>query len=64
MHYDCDRSHFIARTIRGRLKSLLTYNMFYHIEHHLFPKVPTRRMARMGRRLDAVAPELQKMRVF
>ncbi len=64
VHYDCDRSHFIARTIRGRLKSLITYNMFYHIEHHLFPKVPTRRLPILAMRLDAVAPELQKMRVF
>ncbi len=64
VHYHCDRSHFIARTIRGRLKSLLTYNMFYHVEHHLFPKVPTCRLPTLAMRLDEAAPELQKMRVF
>jgi len=64
VHYNCDRTHFIARTSRGKLKSLLTYNMFYHIEHHLFPKVPTRRMQILASRLDEVAPELQKMQVF
>lgn len=64
VHHDCDRSHYIARTLRGRVKTRLTYNMFFHVEHHLFPGVPTRNLPEVARRLDAAAPELQAHSVF
>lgn len=64
VHHDCDRYHFIARTIRGRLKGRLTFNMFFHVEHHLYPGVPTCRLAVLAERLDAAAPELNQKRVF
>ncbi len=64
VHHDCDRSHFIARTLRGKFRTLTTYEMFYHVEHHLFPKVPTCHLPELSRRLDEVAPELQQKRVF
>ncbi len=64
VHHDCDRSHYIARTVREKLKSRVTYSMFYHVEHHLYPKVPTCRLRTLSARLDEAAPELQKMRVF
>jgi fatty acid desaturase len=64
VHHDCDRAHFIARTLRGRLKNLCSFGMFYHIEHHLFPQVPTCHLAHLAERLDAAAPELQTKQVF
>ena len=64
VHHDCDRSHFIARTLRGRLKNFVSYCMFYHVEHHLFPRVPTCHLPALAERLDQAAPELKKMRVF
>ena len=64
VHHDCDRNHFIGRTVRGRLKSILTYNMFYHVEHHLYPRVPTCHMQQLAKRLDQAAPELQSYRVL
>ncbi len=64
VHHDCDRSHFIARTVRGKLRSVMTFNMFYHVEHHLFPRVPTCRLPTLASRLDALAPELSSKRVF
>lgn len=64
VHHDCDRSHFIARTVRGRIKALSTYNMFFHMEHHLFPGVPTRNLPVLAGRLDELAPELGGHRVF
>ena len=64
VHHDCDRSHFIARTIRNPLKSFVTYDMFYHVEHHLFPTVPTCKLGELSSRLDAVAPELRNKLVF
>jgi fatty acid desaturase len=64
VHHDCDRSHFIARTIRNPLKSFVTYDMFYHVEHHLFPTVPTCKLHELAERLDSVAPELRSKLVF
>ena len=40
VHHHCDRTHYIARTLRNKIKNGITFNMFLHIEHHLFPRVP------------------------
>ncbi len=64
VHHDCDPEGVFARTIRGRGKAFVTYNMFYHVEHHLFPAVPTRKLPVLARRLDLAAPELTAKRVF
>ena len=64
VHHDCEEEGPIARTIRGRMKAIICYDMFFHVEHHLFPAVPTRRLPVLARRLDAVAPELGTKRVF
>jgi len=53
VHHDCGtRAHDNSRTLRSRFKSLVCYNMFYHVEHHLFPNVPTRSLPELSRRLD------------
>jgi fatty acid desaturase len=64
VHHDCDRYHFIARTVRSRIKGVMTLSMFFHVEHHLFPSVPTCHLNAVAQRLDAAAPELSQMRVF
>lgn len=64
VHHDCDRSHFIARTLRRPIMNPLTAHMFFHLEHHLFPKVPTCHLPELAKRLDQAAPELQEKRVF
>ncbi len=64
VHHDCEPDGVFARTIRGRAKGLATYNMFYHVEHHLFPGVPTRKLHVLAQRLDRAAPELVSKRVF
>jgi fatty acid desaturase len=64
VHHDCDRTHFIARTLRNEVKSFVSYNMFYHVEHHLFPAVPTCHLPELSKRLDAVAPELRSKNVW
>jgi fatty acid desaturase len=53
-----------ARTQRGWLKNAMTYSMFLHAEHHLFPAVPTFRLREPARRLDRAAPNLLKRQVF
>ena len=64
VHHDCSDGAFPARTIRNPLKAWLTYAMFYHVEHHLYPAVPTRRLPILARRLDRVAPDLGALKVF
>lgn len=64
VHHGCDPSEHAARTIRSRWKGLVTYNMFFHLEHHLFPAVPTCHLPLLAERLDRAAPELAARRVF
>lgn len=63
VHHDCDE-HTIARTQRTGWKNFVTYSMFYHLEHHLFPAVPTSKLPELARRLDATLPELEKKPTF
>ena len=64
VHHDCEPRRVFARTIRSRLKAFATYNMFFHIEHHLFPAVPTCKLPVLAERLDAIAPEWGSKKVF
>jgi fatty acid desaturase len=64
VHHHCDRQHYIARTLRNRIKNGLTFNMFLHLEHHLVPRVPTCHLSELARRIDLVAPELKSKLVF
>lgn len=64
VHHGCDDEHHIARTQRGWFKNFISYQMFHHIEHHLFPAVPTCHWAKLGKRLDEQAPELREMSVY
>jgi fatty acid desaturase len=57
-HHDCTDSGLIARTQRSKVVNFLTYNMFFHLEHHLFPGVPVRRLGRLAARIDAVVPTI------
>lgn len=64
VHHDTEDAPFPARTIRDSLKSRVSYAMFYHVEHHLFPAVPTCHLAMLAARLDTAAPALSLLRVF
>lgn len=64
VHHHCDRTHYIARTLRQKIKNSITFNMFLHIEHHLFPRVPTCHLPELSRRIDKAAPELKSKLVF
>jgi fatty acid desaturase len=64
VHHDCDRDDVVARTVRSRLKNVLTYSMFFHLEHHLFPRVPTSRLSILASRLDEAVPGASAKRVF
>jgi fatty acid desaturase len=64
VHHDCDRSHQIARILRGKVKNRISFEMFFHLEHHLFPKVLTCHLPRLAERHYRAAPELQAHQVF
>ena len=64
VHHDCESEGMLARTLRGMFKNVATYNMFFHVEHHLFPAVPTCHLPQLSARLDHAAPELTRLRVF
>ena len=63
VHHDCE-GETIARTQRVWWKNRLTYSMFYHLEHHLFPAVPTMKLPELARRIDLAAPDLLKKSTF
>jgi len=52
VHHGCS-PEAIGRTERKRWLNLATYNMLLHVEHHLFPSVPTWRLHILADRLDA-----------
>ena len=56
VHHGCDEVVY-ARSERHPLVNLLTFNLLYHIEHHLFPAVPTNHLPLLAKRLDAAAPQ-------
>jgi fatty acid desaturase len=57
VHHGCTEHGALARTIRSPLRNALSFNMFFHLEHHLFPHVPTAHLPLLARRLDQAAPE-------
>jgi fatty acid desaturase len=63
VHHDLDKN-IIARTQRTVWKNFITYNMFYHLEHHLFPAVPTIKLPELAKRIDEAVPELDKKSTF
>ena len=54
-HQGATEAGIVARSQRGPL-ARLAYLMFYHREHHLFPKVPVRRLPELAARLDLNVP--------
>ena len=52
VHRGCDHGRFNARTSRSRVLNALTVNLFNHLEHHLYPGVPTCHLPALCRRLD------------
>jgi fatty acid desaturase len=64
VHHDCQAVGRIARTQRGWLKNVVSYDMFHHVEHHLFPSVPTCHLPELASRLDRVAPEYKDLTVY
>jgi len=64
VHHHTDENPDFARTQRTGWKNWLTFNMFYHLEHHLFPAVPTIKLPELAKRIDEALPEIDKKITF
>jgi len=64
VHHDTHEHPELARTQREGWKNKLTFSMFYHLEHHLFPAVPTIKLPELARRMDEALPEITKKSTF
>ena len=64
VHRDCGPASPLSRTQRGFLKNMVSYGIFLHTEHHLFPNIPQRNLPIIAARLETVAPELRGKNVF
>lgn len=64
VHHDTEDSPQFARTQRGGWKNKMTFSMFYHLEHHLFPAVPTIKLPELAKRIDEKLPQLEKKQTF
>lgn len=64
VHHDTHEHPEIARTQREGWKNKITFSMFYHLEHHLFPAVPTIKLPDLARRIDKALPEIEKKSTF
>lgn len=64
VHHDTHDHPDLARTQRTGWKNKITFSMFYHLEHHLFPAVPTIKLPELARRIDKALPEIQKKNTF
>ncbi len=64
VHHDTHDHPDFARTQRSGWKNKITFSMFYHLEHHLFPAVPTIKLPELAKRIDEVVPEMEKKQTF
>ncbi len=64
VHHDTHENPNFARTQRAAWKNKITFSMFYHLEHHLFPAVPTIKLHELANRIDKILPELEKKSTF
>lgn len=64
VHHDTHDTPELARTQCGRWKNKITFSMFYHLEHHLFPAVPTIKLPELAKRIDEALPGIEKKETF
>jgi fatty acid desaturase len=64
VHHGCHVETQLARTQRGWWTNLISYSMLYHLEHHLYPAVPTCHLKTLAARLDEANPTLSELQVL
>ena len=53
-----------TRRFRGKVASILFGQHLYHLEHHLFPRVPRQNWPELARRLDPYLDEAEVKPVY
>ncbi|MCP2040354.1 fatty acid desaturase [Neisseria sp. HSC-16F19] len=64
VHRGCDPAGVFARTERRAWLNFATAHLLYHVEHHLFARVPANHLPELARRLDKQAPQWAAKRVL
>ena len=64
VHHDTHDQPELARTQRTGWKNKVTFSMFYHLEHHLVPAVPTIKLPELARRMDEALPDVEIRKTF
>ncbi|NQY08926.1 MAG: fatty acid desaturase [Flavobacteriales bacterium] len=64
VHHDAKESVDESRTQRTKWKNRITFGMFYHLEHHLFPAISTIKLPELAERIDKALPNLIKKPTF
>tara|TARA_B110000211_G_C14034191_1_gene533661 strand:- start:208 stop:924 length:717 start_codon:yes stop_codon:yes gene_type:complete len=64
VHHHTEDNDGLARTQRKGWKNKITFSMFYHLEHHLFPAIPTIKLPELANRIDQALPDLEKRETF
>ena len=68
MEFTGARCHFYHFRWNGnaeiRLRAMLTFNMLFHLEHHLYPQVPTPHLPLLARRIDDHWPQVRWLLVW
>ncbi len=61
VHRDCETDEasnkYDSRTLRSTWLSTLALNMFFHLEHHAYPAIPTCHLPELAKRLDRAGLE-------
>ncbi|MCM8525703.1 MAG: fatty acid desaturase [Lentisphaeraceae bacterium] len=64
VHYALEEHNGLGRTVRNPILNILSFNMFLHVEHHLFPQVPTYNLVRLAKRIDLQTNKFKENSVF
>lgn len=64
VHYAFEEHGGIGRTVRNPVLNMISFNMFLHVEHHLFPQVPTYNLEKLAKRIDAKTNKFKAHPVF
>lgn len=64
VHHDTHDHPELARTQRKAWVNKITFSMFYHLEHHLFPAVPTIKLPELAKRIDEAFLDMDKKKTF
>ena len=64
VHNDTHENPELARTQKYGWKNIITFSMFYPLEHHLYTAVTTIKLIKLDWRIDESLNEIKKSKPF